>query len=118
MSSAAAEPALGPRQDARHLTWETALEYLDLEVCEAERLLADPAGAGGVDLEPWDRARVAGAIPAALAARALAIHARQLQVEADLVAALGIARRQHRFADRVGRATGRSGQAVYIDVQA
>ena len=100
-----------------HLHWQTELDRLELEIILAERLLADPGRAD--EQEPWDEPRLAGPIPADLAARAIALRARQLTVEAGLVAALGAAGRQHRFADRVDRATGRRpGSAVYVDLEA
>jgi hypothetical protein len=103
----------------RHLHWETALDRLELEVILAERFLADPTREPAPDHEPWDEPRLQGPIPADLAERAVAIRGRQRAVEAGLVAALGAARRQHRFADRVDRATGRRlDHAVYVDLEA
>lgn len=101
-----------------HLHWETALDRLELDVMLAERTLADPSRGRHLD-EPWDEPMLAGPIPADLVERALAIRERQLRVEADLVQAVGTARRQHRFAARVDRATGRGpGRAVYVDLEA
>ncbi len=108
------------RDAARHhLHWETALDRLELEVILAERILADPTRGPRPDHEPWDEPQLEGPIPADLADRAMSIRARQLKVEARLVTALGAARRQHQFADRVDRATGRrTGHAVYVDLRA
>jgi len=101
-----------------HLHWETALDRLELDVMLAERTLADPSRDRQID-EPWDEPTLAGPIPPDLVDRALEIRERQLQVEAELVRAVGAARNQHRFADRVDRATGRGpGRAVYLDVDA
>lgn len=101
-----------------HLHWETALDRLELDVMLAERTLADPSRDRQID-EPWDEPTLAGPIPPDLVDRALEIRERQLQVEAELVRAVGAARSQHRFADRVDRATGRGpGRAVYLDVDA
>jgi hypothetical protein len=101
------------------LHWETALDRLELDVILAERLLADPTLDPAPEREPWDEPQLHGAIPADLADRAIAIRARQLAVEAALVTALGAARRQHRFADRVDRATGRRlDHALYVDLEA
>jgi hypothetical protein len=103
----------------RHLHWETALDRLELEVVLAERHLADPTRDADRAHEPWDEPQLQGLIPADLADRAISIRARQRKVESDLVAALGAARRQHRFAERVDRATGRRpGHAVYVDLEA
>ncbi|GAW51208.1 MULTISPECIES: hypothetical protein [unclassified Nocardioides] len=103
----------------RHLHWENALDRLELEVDLAERLLADPTGEPVPDHEPWDEPQFEGPIPAGLAERANAIRGRQRAVEAELVAALSATRRQHRFADRVDRATGRRlDHAVYVDLEA
>ena len=101
-----------------HLHWETALDRLELDVMLAERTLADPSRDRQID-EPWDEPTLAGPIPADLVERALEIRERQLQVEAELARAVGAARCQHRFADRVDRATGRgAGRSVYLDVEA
>jgi hypothetical protein len=102
----------------RHLHWETALDRLELEVILAEQLLTDPQRPRPV-MEPWDEPQLEGPIPADLADRAVSIRARQLQVEAALAEALGATRRQHRFADRVDRATGRRpDRAVYVELEA
>ncbi|WP_296606030.1 hypothetical protein [Nocardioides sp.] len=101
-----------------HLHWETALDRLELDVMLAERTLADPSRDRHIG-EPWDEPTLAGPIPADLVERALEIRERQLQVEAELARAVGVARCQHRFADRVDRATGRgAGRSVYLDVEA
>ena len=101
-----------------HLHWETALDRLELDVMLAERTLADPSRDRQI-AEPWDEPMLAGPIPADLVERALEIRERQLQVEAELTRAVGAARCQHRFADRVDRATGRGpGRAVYLDIEA
>ncbi|HYF71430.1 MAG TPA: hypothetical protein VD864_01345 [Nocardioides sp.] len=103
---------------SEHLHWETALDRLELDVMLAERTLANPSRNWLID-EPWDEPMLAGPIPPDLVERALAIRERQLQVEAELVRAVGAARSQHRFADRVDRATGRGpGRAAYLDVDA
>lgn len=103
---------------SEHLHWETALDRLELDVMLAERTLADPSRDRQI-AEPWDEPTLAGPIPADLVERALEIRDRQLQVEAELVRAVGAARCQHRFADRVDRATGRgTGRAVYLDIEA
>lgn len=110
----------GPAQPdtSEHLHWETALDRLELDVLLAERTLADPSRDRQID-EPWDEPMLAGPIPADLVARALEIRERQLQVEAELIRAIGVTRCQHRFADRVDRATGRgAGRAVYVDLEA
>ena len=114
------ERASAPGSDSgEHLHWETALDRLELDVLGAERILADPSRDGRVGHEPWDEPTLAGPIPLDLVDRALELRERQLRVEADLTRAVGVVSRQHRFADRVDRATGRGhGQAVYLDVEA
>jgi hypothetical protein len=102
-----------------HLHWETALDRLELDVLLAERMLADPGRPRPATLEPWDEPTLSGPIPGDLVDRALALRERQLQVEAELARAVGTVGQQHRFADRVDRATGRStGRAVYLDIDA
>ncbi|GCD89533.1 hypothetical protein [Nocardioides sp. LS1] len=104
-----------PTEYRQHLHWETALDRLELDVIHAERMLDDPAAA---DMESWDEPQLAGPIPADLVERALTIRARQERVQQALAARLGDLRRQHEFADRVDRATGRAGRPVYVDVDA
>ena len=102
-----------------HLHWETALDRLELDVLLAERMLADPAGSHRPTHEPWDEPTLSGPIPADLVERAKALRDRQARVEAQLVQTVGSIGRQHRFADRVDRATGRGpGHAVFLDVEA
>ena len=109
-----------PNDETRHhQRWETALDRLEHDATAAERMLADaatpPAGS-------WDQPDLAGPIPADLVDRAVALRARQERIRAELAAALDATRRQHRFADRVdratGRATGRGDRPVYLDLDA
>ncbi len=105
-----------PTDDARHhQRWETALERLERDATDAERMLADAAAP---PVGSWDEPDLAGPIPQDLVDRAQAIRARQERIRAELVEALDAARRQHRFADRVDRATGRADRPVYLDVDA
>jgi hypothetical protein len=115
-----ADRATAPGSDSgEHLHWETALDRLELDVLLAERLLAEPTRSERLAHEPWDEPTLAGPIPADLVDRALALRERQAQVEVELARAAGVVGRQHRFADRVDRATGRGpGHAVYLDVDA
>lgn len=102
-----------------HLHWETALDRLELDVLLAERMLADPTRVDRLSHEPWDEPTLSGPIPADLVERALALRERQARVEAQLAQVVGDIGRQHRFADRVGRATGRDpDRAVYVDIDA
>lgn len=98
-----------------HQRWETALDRLERDATDAERMLADaatpPAGS-------WDEPDLAGPIPADLVDRAVALRERQERIRAELVTALEATRRQHRFADRVDRATGRGDRPVYLDLDA
>ena len=106
---------LRENQDRQHLIWETALDRLELDVMRAEQMTARPTT---FELEPWDEPHLDGPIPDDLVERALALRARQQEVRAELVEALGALGRQHAFADRVDRATARVAQAVYVDVTA
>ncbi|MDI6909275.1 hypothetical protein [Nocardioides sp.] len=102
-----------------HLHWETALDRLELDVLLAERMLADPSRTDRLGHEPWDEPTLSGPIPADLVERARALRVRQARVEAQLTQAVGAIGRQHRFADRVDRATGRGhAYPVYLDVDA
>jgi hypothetical protein len=105
--------------DARyHLHWETALDRLELEVILVERLLTDPSWEHEA-LDPWDEPQLTGPIPTDLVDRAVEIRHRQQRAERALAPVLDRTRRQHRFADRVDRATGApSGPAIYVDVDA
>ena len=102
-------------EERHHLYWETALDRLELDVLKAERMLEV---ASAEPLESWDEPQLAGPIPADLVERALALRARQEQVMAALTASLGDVRRQHEFAERVDRATGRADRPVYLDLDA
>ena len=106
---------LRENEDRHHMVWETALDRLELDVLRAEQMSAQPAA---FDLEPWDEPNLEGPIPEDLVERALALRARQQEVQGSLATALSALSRQHAFADRVDRATARAGQPVYVDVSA
>ena len=105
-----------PTDDPRHhQRWETALDRLERDATDAERMLADAAKP---PVGSWDEPDLTGPIPADLVDRAVAIRARQERIRTELAAALDAARGQHRFADRVDRATGRPDTPIYLDVDA
>ena len=105
-----------PNDETRHhQRWETALERLELDMDSAERLIAEPSAD---TLPGWDEPDLAGPIPSDLVDRAVALRERQERIRAELVTALEATRRQHRFADRVDRATGRGDGPVYLDLDA
>lgn len=99
----------------RHLYWETALDRLELDVIRAERMLDNVSV---LELEPWDEPELEGPVPADLVDRALELRARQERTLTTLADQLGAIARQHAFAERVDRATGRTDQPVYLDVGA
>jgi hypothetical protein len=99
--------------DRHHLHWATALDRLELEVILAERRLEDPTRPAP---ESWDEPDLQGPIPADLRERAVALLDRQHRVRVAMTTLLGSIGRQHDFANRVDRATRRTGQAVYLDV--
>jgi hypothetical protein len=99
--------------DRHHLYWATALDRLELEVILAELRLEDPTRPAP---ETWDEPDLQGPIPADLRERAVALLDRQHQVRVAMTTLLGSIGRQHDFANRVDRATRRTGQAVYLDV--
>lgn len=98
-----------------NLHWETALDRLELDVILAERMLEDPTRPAP---EPWDETQLEGPIPSHLRQRALDIRARQREVQHALQGLRGAVARQHDFARRVDRATGRTDRSVYLDLQA
>ena len=100
----------------RHLYWETTLDRLELDVVRAERMLAR-RGADEAS-ETWDEPQLEGPMPADLVERALEIRERQERVTAALAERLHDVRRQHDFASRVDRATGRVERPVYLDLEA
>ena len=100
------------------LNWETALDRLELDLMRAEKLLHHE---GSPTLESWDEPDLDGPVPDDLYDWAVELRARQESLQAALAARLGTIRREHAFADRVERATGRSAgrvRPVYLDVEA
>ena len=107
---------MSPADAARHhLHWETTLDRLELDVLQAERILADPDRRAP---EAWQQPAVSGPIPPDLVQRAATIVARPAREQAQLAAPLGTVARHHEFAARVDRATRREGAAVFLDVSA
>ena len=107
-----------------HLNWETALDRLELDLMRAERLLhhdRSPALDSPV-INDWDEPDLDGPVPDDLYERAVELRARQESLQAALASRLGTIRREHAFAARVeratGRAAGRSERPVYLDVDA
>jgi hypothetical protein len=100
-------------------TWEDVLELLEADMTIAERLLAEPTEVAELSLASWEPPELDEPLPAELVERALELRARQQRTEAALTAAVGAARQQRRFADRVGQATARHPErAAYLDVNA
>lgn len=119
-----ATPAGGRHAAERdwHRAWSAALEALELDVIEAERLLA----ARGVPGEASDAVAAAAhwvppviraPLPVDLRARAEAILARQLRVADDLVRTMGTNRREAQVARRMGSGTTDRVQPVFVDSQ-
>ena len=102
-----------------HLNWESALDRLELDLMRAERLLHHD---GSPTLDSWDEPDLDGPVPDDLYERAVELRARQQSLQATLVARLGTIRREHAFATRVeratGRASGRGERPAYLDVDA
>lgn len=110
----------GNTGDEWHDAWSAALEVLELDVLEAERLLAlgrAPADAGELMPVPgaWTPPRVRGALPADLRARAEAILARQLRVADDLVRAMGSNRRELQVARKMNSGAVDRTRPVFVD---
>jgi hypothetical protein len=103
-----------------HALWVDALDALELDVHEAEQLLAARrTPAGSVDLvrvtADWKAPLLPGPLPENLVARAKAILARQLQVSEDLVHAMRSNRRELRLAQRMGTSGGEAPRPAFLD---
>jgi hypothetical protein len=98
------------------LSWEVALDRLDLDVTMAERLLRtgqQPAP------EPWETPEIGGPIPAGLLPRALDIQRRQALVERAMRDTLASNGKHRAFADRVSAKSVNGLVApAYIDLSA
>ena len=81
-----------------HTAWETVLDRLELDLLQAERLIATGEA---VTPEPWRVPRVEGPIPTALLPRAHDIQRRQAELKTALRDALGATVRQRAYADKV-----------------
>ena len=98
------------------LTWEVALDRLELDVIMSRRLLRvlDPPHP-----EPWDVPDVTGPIPASLLPRALDIQRRQAAVQLALREALTANGKHRALTDRVNRASSQGLiNPVYVDLTA
>jgi hypothetical protein len=102
-----------------HALWVDALDALELDVHEAEQLLAARRTAGDVDLvrvsADWEGPVLPGPLPENLVARAEAILARQLQVSEDLAHAMRSNRRELRLAQRMGTGGGEAPRPAFLD---
>lgn len=114
--------ALAPGTDQRHLAWEAALDRLEDDVLASSLPLAadGPPAGGPVPLPAWEQPLGLGPIPPALLARARALHARQVELEQRLAAAVETARRLRATSGRApgGTYAARGAPAAYLDLQA
>ena len=98
--------------------WEAALAALELDVLEAEQLLATGPAETADPLpvaEPWTPPVLPGPLPSNLRSRAEAILARQLRVADDLARAMGGNRREQQVARRMDSGTVDRSQPVFVD---
>lgn len=105
-----------------HEAWSIALEALELDVVEAERLLALGRPAADANelmtgVAAWSPPRLAGPLPVELRARAEAILARQLRVADDLVRAMGSNRREVQVARKMNSGSVDRTRPVFVDSQ-
>lgn len=107
-------PVTGSTEAENRVSWEVALDRLELDTLLAERLLRalDPP-----QLQDWTAPDVHGPIPPALEDRARTIALRQAEVQQALMVALGTTMRHQAFTDAVDQLRPPD-PPVYLDVTA
>jgi hypothetical protein len=95
--------------------WTQALDALELDVAETERLLigSGPSSAQ-TQAARWVAPTDLGPIPQSLQARAIAVHARQIETGRRLALALGATRRESDLAHRLSQ-FGPHHSPLYVD---
>ncbi|WP_062382539.1 hypothetical protein [Demequina iriomotensis] len=101
---------------AWHEAWERTLAELELDVDEAERMLAAAYIPPEAPTRTWRPPVGIGPMPASLEARARALLARQVDVSARLAAAASDSRRHGRAISQL--TAGASTPPVYVDIPA
>jgi hypothetical protein len=101
--------------DAWTHAWVAALDELELDLVETERLLTAPAvSVSDVQQRVWTAPTHLGPLPDSLLDRARAVNTRQMETARRLALALGATRREqdlnHRLSPFAGSAT-----PVYVD---
>lgn len=107
------DPSPAPSTEAeRHEAWESTIAKMEVDLMLTKRLLGalDPP-----DVASWQPPEAIGPLPSHLRERAERLLDEQRRIGAELVEALGLRRRQHAYAERVGRTVPGVG-AVYVDV--
>lgn len=95
--------------------WTEALNSLELDVAETERLLAGTGPSSAqTQAARWVAPTDLGPIPQSLQARAIAIHARQIETARRLALALGATRRESDLAHRLSQ-FGPHQAPLYVD---
>jgi len=96
-----------------HQAWVAALDVIELDVRRAEELLRSNS-LEMPELIPWSPPSGIGALPLALLDRVKALHERQVEVSAALVASIAGNRRQSAFAEAIDSARP-DARPVFVD---
>ena len=112
-------PASAPSADW-HEAWTAALTALELDVLQAEQLLAVGHGATAAEdvlsfTPEWTPPVLPGPLPVDLRSRAQAILTRQLQVAEELARAMGSNRRELEVARKMNSGTAERTTPVFVD---
>lgn len=95
--------------------WTEALDRLEMDVSETERLLiGNSPTSAQTQSARWVAPTDLGPIPRSLQARAIAVHARQIETARRLALALGATRRESDLAHRLSQ-FGPHHSPLYID---
>ncbi|RLV56462.1 hypothetical protein D9V41_05130 [Aeromicrobium phragmitis] len=94
--------------------WKAALDRLELDVAQAEQILATP-GEPGRPLTPWVPGDVAGPIPEDMVERARLLHARQLRAVQDMVEHVTATRQQREYVERLAPRAEGDRPSFYVD---
>jgi hypothetical protein len=95
--------------------WTEALDRLELDVAETERLLAGRrTSSAEAQAARWVAPTDLGPIPESLQERAIRLHGRQIETAHRLALALGATRRESDLAHRLSR-SGPRHSPLYVD---
>ena len=95
--------------------WIAALDRLELDVDETERMLTGlPISVAEAQEQRWVAPTDLGPLPSSLGERAMQINARQIEVARRIALALGATRRETELAHRLSPTTGEA-PPLYVD---